>query len=803
MSPRPRAWAWTPLVWALVLLAPAPGHAQDAPPAPAAPSAVPAAPSASAEGASNGSVGRQPGGVSIDKVEIRGNRRSEAEAILQLIASQAGSILDRNRIQADIRAIFQLGFYTDVQADLSEVDGKSVLTYIVTEKPSIRTIKYEGNDKLDEDDLKAVVDLREFGILDLAKVTRNTEKLRDLYTEKGYFLAEVNYDVVTLADNEVDVIFKIVEKQEVKVARITIVGNHALSDQEIKDNLETQEGGFLELLTSAGSFKAEAFERDTIRISQFYYDKGYITARVGKPKIELSPDKTEMYLTVPVEEGDRYHTGEIDIQGDMLRPKAELMKLVALKKGEWFSSGQLRETINAIGELYKDEGYAYVNPTPNTDVDPDKKLVSLIVDIDKGKKVRFGRISVVGNSRTRDKVVRRELRIYEGEYYSSSGIKRSKMLIQRLGFFETVEINTSRGATDDTMDVVVEVKEKATGTFQVGAGFSSLESFIAQAQISQNNLFGRGQTLALQATLSKLRTIANIQFADDYFLDTKIRFATDVYRIDNNFQDFTRKSLGADLTFGYPLNDDWSVAGTYTLEQVDVTSGGYGSRSVPTIVNLYGSGLTSSMKGSLIYDTRNNRLFPTEGFFGLASVEEANKVFLSENEFTRYTARLRYYIDLTLDMVLKLNIEGGLIVSPNRSGVPIYERYFVGGPLSVRGFRRLSLGPQVTVFDNQRPDSGTVLYNLGGNEQLMLNAEYEFPIFQKVGIRGVFFTDGGNAFNRSDAISEKLNSLRFAWGFGVRWFSPIGPLRFEWGFPFSPRSNEESSVFEFSIGNFF
>ncbi len=750
--------------------------------------------------------------LTVDAVEVRGNRRSEVDAILQLVATKPGSALDRARLQADLRAIFQLGFYTDVQVDLSEVGGKQVLTFIVTEKPSIRTIKYEGNDELDEDDLKAVVDLKEFGILDLSKVTRNAEKLKDLYTEKGYFLAEVAYDVVTLPDNEVDVVFKIIEKQEVKVARLTIVGNKALTDEEIKTNLETQEGGFLELLSSAGSFKAEAFERDTMRVNQFYLDKGYITARVGVPKIELSPDKREMYLTIPVEEGERYRTGEIDVTGDLrtddpataeLPTKEELLDLVRLEKGEWFSSSQLRDTINNVGELYKDKGYAYVNPTPNTNVDPDKKVVGLNLEIDKGKKVRFGRISVVGNSRTRDKVIRRELRIYEGEWYTSSGIKRSKQLIQRLGYFETVEINTNRGATDDTMDVVVEVKEKPTGTFQVGAGFSSLESFIAQAQISQNNLFGRGQTLSLQATLSKLRTIANVQFADDYFLDTRVRFATDVYRIENNYEDFTRKSIGGDLTFGYPLTDDWSVAGTYTLEQVEVTRGGYGSRTVPTLANFYGNGVTSSVRGSLIYDTRNNRLFPTDGFYGLASVEEANEIFLSENQFTRYTARLRYYFDLSLDMVLKLNVEGGMVVSPERTGVPIYERYFVGGPLTVRGFRRLSLGPRITVFDAQRPDSGTIDYNVGGTQQLLMNAEFEFPIFQKVGIRGVVFTDGGNAFDREDPLAAKLDALRFSWGFGIRWFSPIGPLRFEWGFPFEPNSDEESSVFEFSIGNFF
>ncbi|MCB9536302.1 MAG: outer membrane protein assembly factor BamA [Myxococcales bacterium] len=742
----------------------------------------------------------------IDEVRVEGNRRSEADAILGVVQSRAGTVLDRARVRGDIRAIFLLGFYTDVQVDLTRVDGKEVLTFRVVEKPSIRNVVYEGNDELDDDELGEVVDIKAYGILDLAKVNRNAEKIRDLYVEKGYFLAEVDWEVVDLPDNQVDVVFKVTEKQEVKVARITIVGNKQLSDAYIKERLETREGGFLSFLTGAGSFQTEAFSRDQLRINQFYYDQGYIKARTGTPRVELSPDKSELFLTIPVEEGERYKTGEVDVTGDFLaeHPKDEVMGLVTLKKGEWFSSTQLRDTINAIGELYKDEGYAYVNIVPNTLVDDEKRIVDLSIDIEKGNKVRIGRIRIQGNTRTRDKVIRREMRIYEGEYYSSSGLRRSERLITRLGFFETVNITTNRGAEEGTMDVLVDVKEKPTGTFQIGAGFSSIESFVAQAQIAQNNLFGRGQSLSLQATLSKIRTIANVRFADDYFLDTKVRFATNVYRFETNFEDFTRESLGGDLTLGYPLSDDWSVAVTYTLEQVDVRLGGFGSsRAAVPIANLFNNGLTSSLRFSLFYDTRNNRLFPSSGIFASASAENANEFLGSENLFTRYQVRGRYYYDLGFDITLKLNAQWGLITSPLRTGVPIFERFFVGGPLTVRGFRRNTLGPTIGVPDAARPDSGTEPFNIGGTEQWIGNAEVEFPIFQRVGIRGVLFLDGGNAFDRRDDVTDKFSELRYSWGFGIRWFSPIGPLRFEWGFPFAPREDEESSVFDFSIGNFF
>ena len=743
------------------------------------------------------------GGLVLDEVKVEGNRRSEADAILGVVASRKGTALDRARIRADIRAIFTLGFYTDVQVDLTETDGKWRLTYIVSEKPSIRNVLFENNEEIDDDEVSEVVDVKAYGILDLAQVNRNAEKIKDLYVEKGYFLAEVDWDVVELADNEVDVVFRITEKEEVKVARVLIAGNSQLSDSYVKERLETREGDYLGFLTGAGAFKTEAFERDKIRLVQIYADQGYITAKVGTPKVELSADKTRLFITLPVEEGKRYKAGRLTVHADDLFTEDELRKQITLKEGDWFSSTQVRATVNGIGELYKDKGYAYVNVTPNTRLDQEGRIVDLDISVDRGKKVRFGRIIVLGNTRTRDKVIRRELRIYEGEYYSSSGLRRSKRLVTRLGFFETVEITPKRGGDDATMDVEVTVQEKPTGTFQIGAGFSSIESFVAQAQIAQNNLFGRGQSLSLQATLSKIRTIANIRFADDYFLDSRVRFATNIYRFETQFQDFRRESLGGDLTLGYPLTDDISVAGTYTLEQVDVTLGGFGGRTAVPIANLFSNGITSSLRFSLFYDTRDNRLFPSSGWFSLVSAENADAWLGSENRFTRYRLRNRYYYPLGFDIVLKLNGEWGLITSPEATGVPIFERFFVGGPLSVRGFRRNSLGPKVDVPDSRLPDAGTEPFNIGGTEQLILNGEIEFPIFQAVRIRGVVFVDGGNAFQRADPYSEKLDALRFSWGFGIRWFSPIGPLRFEWGFPFAPRDTEESSVFDFSIGNFF
>ncbi len=572
----------------------------------------------------------------IDEIQVTGNRRSEADAVLRVLQTQKGQPLDRRTVSEDIRRIFRLGFYRDIKVDFATVNGKQVLTFQVLEKPSIRSVKFEGYKELSEDDIKEVVDVKSYAALDQAQVARNAEKIQDLYTEKGYFLAEVSWKTVSLENNEVDVVFTILEKELVKVKEFTIVGNKVLSDSDIKQRLETREDSFLGFLSGAGTYDKTAFERDQLRISQFYWDEGYVQARVRKPRVELSPDRSEIVITVSVEEGQRFKTGKIDLSGDFIGPKDELLKKVSLETGDWFSSARLRETMTAVGDVYKDAGYAYANVVPNTRVDETTQTVDLTIDIQKGKKVRIERIRIVGNQKTRDKVIRRELRIYEGEYFSSSGLRRSERLVNRLGFFEPggVVFRTSRGSRDDLMEVVIEVKEKSTGTFQVGAGFSTLENFVAQAQISQNNLFGRGQSLSLQATISSIRSIANVRFADDYFLDSKVRFATNVYRFETNYENFARTSLGGDITLGYPLNDDWSVAGTYTLEEVGVDSGGYGNTEASDpLVDLYGRGVTSSLRGSVFYDTRNNRLFPSSVLYTGLSAQPAACWFISDNVF--------------------------------------------------------------------------------------------------------------------------------------------------------------------------
>jgi outer membrane protein insertion porin family len=767
-------------------------------------------------------------GQTIDVIQVVGNRRVEADSILQRVQTREGQPLDLEQISQDIQRVFDLGYFSDIQVDATvTAQGELVVSFIVEEKPAIAEIRYEGNDEIGVDEIEEVVNLERFAILDISKVQRNAQKIRDLYAEQGYYLAEVDYEI-TEREGRADlavVTFEIQEYAKVQVKKITFLGNEQLSDEQLSGIMATREGSYFSFLTDFGNFQEEAFEADLQRLTAFYYNHGYVQVNVQRPSIRLSRDKRFLYITISVEEGEQYFAGGIDIKGDLISEKDELFKLVELEKGDVFDYGRMRQDIERVRDLYRNAGYAYVNVNPLTRINKETKIVDLTYDIQQGNKVYVGRIDIVGNRKTRDYVIRRELRIEEGELFSAAALDASKRQIQRLGYFDKVEVTTQRGARDDLINVLVQVNETRTGTFQVGAGFSSTESFIANAQISQNNLLGRGQSLSFQAQLSSIRTLFNLKFSEPWLLGSRWNFSFDLYNFEYAFQDFTRQSTGGNLTFGYPISEafnleipgDLVASLTYKLEDVEVTAGGQSGSSSGGTGALFGGGLTSSVQGGVFYDTRDNRLFPSEGQFSSAKTEFADRSFtFSQNEFLKFDLETRAYFPLFWEFVLRLQGELGYVTNIDPEGtVPLFERYFVGGPTTVRGFERYSLGPVREVADNAGdPATNLDSFRIGGNKRLIFTAEIEFPIFTAAGIKGVVFTDLGNAFDNDQPLTlvpdlfaeqdERFeNALRTSVGFGFRWLSPIAPLRFEWGIPLERLRGEQPVVFDFSIGNAF
>lgn len=765
-----------------------------------------------------------------EAVTVEGNRRVEADAVKAAVTVRPGRPLDPRRLDEDIKALMKLGFFSDVVVESRGDPRKPTIVFRVKEKPAVREAKVVGNEELSKDDFKDLIEVKQYSILDLGQVQKTVKKIQNKYVEKGFNLAEVSHRIEERPDNQVDVVFVVNEHAKVQVKQIRILGNEHVPREDLLSAMQTQEGGLLSFMTGAGAYREEVFQRDLFLIQGVYAERGYVYAKVSRPSVTLSPDKRSIFITIRIEEGDQYRIGKIDFSGELIHDKAELHELIKVEPGELFARSKIQKDLFAVADLYKDAGYANANVNPDTKIDAKSRIIDLTYDVQPGRKVFFERIEISGNVKTRDRVIRRELRIYEGELYSGTGINKSRERVNALGYFESVNVTTEKGSADDKLIARITVKERSTGTFQIGAGFSSYENFILTSQISQNNFFGWGQTLSLSVQYSSIRQLGQIQFSDPHFLDTQWTFAFDLYRSEGSYTSFTRTATGGSLTFGYELSglQDWiawtrhledlRLFATYTNEYVNVEQlAGF----VP--YGQYKSGTTSSMRFTLQLDKRDNRLFPTKGFYETVSAELAppllapSQVFgNSVNLFTRYSLDSRFYHPLFWAIVARARLSAGYIQGwDDQHTIPISEKYYLGGINSVRGYRMLSLSP--TQWAGIEPRGDTALGTLisGGNKQVTINLELEFPLFDKIGFRGVVFYDLGNAYKEGTFLRDPDHAGLFlsmfrSVGFGLRWFSPIGPLRFEWGFPLDRRIDPFSKQyidsvldFQFTIGNFF
>ena len=780
-------------------------------------------------------------GKKIYDVKVAGNRRVSGDDIRVNIGTRTGMVYSAERVARDIRALYSLGFFSDIKVSTEESTDGLIVVYTVEEKPAVNEVILEGNDEVDEEDITEVLDIESNEPLDVPTVHRNVQKIRDLYSEKGFFLAQVTYRLKEHSENTYDIIFVIDEHAQVAVRRISFVGNHSLSDAAISKYLTTRTAGLLSVLTDSGKFKREMFDRDLTVISALYWDHGYLDVKIGTPRVELSPDRKYIYLSIPIEEGPRYKVGRIKVverddtgnEIELLGGRRKVRSMVLTERDKWFSRTSVMEDVNRITRYYQDKGYAHVNVDLKTLTRKDDRIVDLVFDMSRGPMVYFERVEIRGNSKTRDRVIRREVVIHEGEKYSQTGIDRSKARVTQLGFFETVDITTSPGSRPDQMKVTVEVTEKHTGQFQVGMGFSSIEQFIAQAQVTEQNFLGHGQTVSLQMQMSSMRQIFMFNFWEPYFLDSNWTFAVRLFNTVMAQIDYNRESTGGELTLGHSLGmRDLKLYLTYNLEYDKVNTGSNaglliagrrldsGFSELP-LAHLFKEGLSSSLKVMLALDLRNNRLFPTEGSYNMASVEWASPYIGSDFGFTRYSLTSRWYFPLFWKLVFRFNGSFGLIHSNSSEGLAIVHRYRSGGIMDVRGFYPWSLGPRLSIpgrFDpNEEPMSNGIV--IGGNMKITFNTEIEFPIIEMVGIKGVVFFDAGNSFNLeetwcqagggrginefTDPCNQNPLYLRTSAGFGFRWFSPMGPLRFEWGWPTHTYPGEQKYMFEFTFGNFF
>ncbi len=782
----------------------------------------------------------------VGAVQVEGNLRVEAAAVLREAGIEPGDSISPRMLGTAIRRVYALGFFNDIRIEARDGDAGIVLVVVVDEKPSVGDIRFVGNDAIDDDELTEEIGLRVDAILDESRVRAGAVRIADMYREKGFYLVEVVPHIEPGGPGEVVVRYEVREGERVRVERVSFVGNERLTDRQLSRSIYTRPGSLLSFITQTGKFKEQEFQNDLQRLRFAYYEEGHLDVIIGDPTVELARDLQGIYISIPITEGDVYSVSDVSVSGDMLVTQEELLDdYVRTQPGAVFRSSSVRGDIERITRLYRDAGYANVNVNMLTRQDAEADTVGLQYDIEQGEICYIGRISIIGNALTRDRVIRRELLIEEGDRYHGTRIDRSTGDVQRLGFFEDVTVREVPSRDNPRIiDLEIEVVERPTRSLQVGAGFSSVDSFIATAEIRENNLFGRGQSLTLNAQLSAVRTIFVLQFIEPYLFDTPVLLSLDLFRREEILPSFERQSTGFGLGFGYRpfrrhafwrhLQFLWG----YQLEDVGIRSSTGSSASLSSLARRSRGGVTSALNAGVAFDSRDDRIMTSRGAYQSVSMEVAESVFGSQNEFYRLRLASRWYArpsflecesdgdDLRVrrrsvsrgvcrwlsNWVGRLNLEMGLVGTTNPAkDVPIYERFFVGGPTSVRGFERFTLSPTQPGAGFVSPEQTLRDELIGGHRQLLLNVEIEYPLVTVLGLKGVFFFDAGNAFDTNQPYTLAMdlwdgpdgNVLRTAAGWGFRWRSPIGPLRFEWGYPLVRDEGERRVVFEFSIQNSF
>jgi outer membrane protein insertion porin family len=770
----------------------------------------------------------------IKEIVIFGNERVEKGIILKEIKSKVGEPFSQERTREDIKAIYRLGYFRDVQADVAETKGEIILTFAVIEKPYVANVVISGNSKLSQEDVEGVVEVKRDSVLDMGKVRSSVTEIKKLYTSKRYFGSEVEYRVELEQGNKAVVYFDIVEGVKGYLTKIAFTGNKVFGSRKLRGVMKTKEKGWFWWLGSAGKVESDVLELDVNRIRSLYMDYGYVTVKVNAPEIALSKDKKSIQITIRIEEGEQYKLGSLDIAGDILTTKEELLKGFKSKVNKVYRASQVQKDLLWLTDQYTDKGYAYADVAPLTMLDPEKKLVHLTFKIDKGIMAYIGRIEIEGNTKTRDKVIRRELKIAEGDLYSSILLRKSRERVMRTAYFKETEFTPSPTEKKELIDLDIRVEEQQMGRLAFGAGYSNVHGVLGSVALSHGNLFGRGYKASIRVELGGDVRNFEVSFTDPRFFDTPVSLGIIGYNETEQYDNYSVDVTGGGITFGREITENINASLGYRFERVriyDVYSLP-GNPSPPALpADKYppqgyqpgdfiydewqrGASLTSKVVLTFTRNTLNDPYFPTNGSEiwvtgGVAGLG-------GNNYFYTASAGASWFHPIVGDLVLNLKATGGFIRPYTDKDVPINERFYVGGIKTMRGFDYGMAGPVSSTVhkwdDDSNPGTPDVPFSTGDNEPIgalnmvVGNVELLYPLSKALGLRVAAFYDIGKGWGGGDnSFDNSFWPLRQAVGAGIRWYSPFGPIRIDWGYNLTPKSGrgEKSNVFDFSMGTLF
>ncbi len=752
-------------------------------------------------------IGRGAGAEeNIYRIMILGNVKVEEGVIRGAIKSREGGPFSVEKIREDLRSIFDLGSFTDVQVDIKPTPQGNEVIFIVVEKPSIKDILIKGNKKVKLDDIKEKVTVAPRSILNLDKVKENSEQIRKLYFSKGYYGVKVEDKVDYLETNEAVVTFAISEGPKGHIQKLVFKGNKKIKSSELKKLMATKRRNILSLITKTGTLDEDILKNDIQLLTAFYFDQGYLDAKISEPKINLSNPK-KIQIEIGIVEGPQYHLGNIDFKGDVLTTKEALFKGLKIKRGDVYSNTVIRREVNGLTEKFANQGYAYVEVNPEISVDSKNLLVHLTFEIEKKSRVFYEKIQVVGNTKTRDKVIRRDLAMAEGDLYSAADVNKSRYRLKRTGFFKEVDFTTSRGSTEEKVNLDLKVEEAPTGAVTFGVGYSSIESLIGSAAVSDRNLFGLGYAASLKFNVGLKTQNARLSFTDPHFLGYPYAAGIDLYheRVEI-FDTYSYKVTGGNLRFGKELTDLIRVDAMYKLETVDI----YGVKDNATtyIQEQKGKRTTSAVSISPSIDNRDDYFNPRRGGRHSVFIQNAGGILGGDNYFVKGVAQTSWYFPLPLSFTLNLRAQAGMISTYGGRSLPVYEKFYVGGISTVRGFE---YGKAGSLDSNGEA--------IGSKKLVVFSTDLVFPISREIGLMGALFFDVGKGFDRwrnktwrSMDFTDPLNPkpvvtqglgvfpLRLGAGPGIRWFSPFGPIHIDFGFNLNPKKGEKGHVIDFTAG---
>ncbi len=720
----------------------------------------------------------------VNIIEIKGLKRIEEGALKSRMLQKTGEPLLQEKISDDIKAIYKMGYFDDVKVDIEPFEGGFRVIYIVKEKPTIIKVDFQGNKEFDDAKLNETAPITPGALADITLINDIAVKLRAFYEGEGYYHANIVSVVKKVNEEEVILTYQIDEGKKVKIKEIIIKGNKAISAKKIKKAMKIEERKVYSFITGGGYYKKDEMKADIERIRDLYYDNGYLKIAVAEPEIQLI-SKEAMNIVITVSEGEQFLISSFEVIGNKIISEEDLRKLIKLTPKKPFSKEILKKDVTAITDRYANSGYALVVITPDVIPYEDKKEVKVIYKIAEGDKYAIGRIDISGNTKTRDKVIRREIRLDEGDVFNAAALKRSYERLNNLQFFETVDIAPSPKMEDKIVDLDVKVKEKPTGFLSIGGGYSSVDGFIGIIDLTQGNLFGRGQYLKMRGQIGGKSSFYEFSFKDSWFMDKPISFGASIYKTEREYGNFDRKSTGFELSLGKNFWEYWHKSIAYNFERTTI----FNVKEDASIIvkSQEGKRTTSSISPAIARDTRDNYLDPMRGSRNSLSFTFAG--LGGSNAFIKALIDSGWYFPLFDVSAIHLRARIGYASGLFNKTLPLYERYYVGGIYTVRGLNYGDAGPK----DINKEA-------LGGEKELVLNAEYIFPILSEYKLKGVIFFDAGRAYDKGETFGS---DLRYTTGAGVRWISPMGPIRIEWGFNLDKRDGEPSNRVEFTFGTFF